>query len=248
MRNSLIYKAAFVAGLGALSSLVVSAPAHAQWAVYDAPNHVQNLLIAARELQQVTQQAQSLTNEATMLANQGRNLANLPYSTLAPLQQSIIQIQQLLGEAQDLGYNITSIDQAFSQTYPGAFRSSGSAVQMLDDAQTRWQNARAAYQDALRLQAGVVQNLDGTRDQISGLVSASQSAEGALQAQQSANQLSALQTRQLADLTATVTAMARAQALEGARQVEAEEQARAQMAAFLNYGAGYTPGVAQMFH
>lgn len=60
MRNSLIYKAAFVAGLGALSSIVVSVPAHAQWAVYDGAAHVQTVLIAARELQQVNQQAQSL--------------------------------------------------------------------------------------------------------------------------------------------------------------------------------------------
>nr|WP_246375955.1 P-type conjugative transfer protein TrbJ [Gluconacetobacter takamatsuzukensis] len=244
----MIYKAVFVAGFGTLSSIVVSAPAHAQWAVYDGAAHVQTVLIAARELQQVNQQAQSLLNEATMLENQARNLANLPLSVLAPLEHSIQQTEQIVGQAQGLSYNLTSIDQAFTQTYPQALGSPSSAVQMTADAQTRWQNARGAYQDGLRVQTGAVQNLDATRSQIDSLVTSSQAASGALQAAQSGNQLTALQTRQLADLTAVVTAMGRAQALEGARQVEGEEQGRAQLANFLNYGAGYTPGTAQMFH
>ncbi|GBQ23313.1 conjugal transfer protein TrbJ [Gluconacetobacter sacchari DSM 12717] len=237
-----------MAGFGALSSIVVSVPAHAQWAVYDGAAHVQTVLIAARELQQVNQEAQSLLNEATMLENQARNLANLPLSVLAPLEQSIQQTEQIVGQAQGLAYNLTSIDQAFSQIYPQALTNSVSAKQMTTDAQTRWQNARGAYQDGLRVQTGAVQNLDATRSQIDSLVTSSQSASGALQAAQSGNQLAALQTRQLADLTAVVTAMGRAQALEGARQVASEEQGRAQLTNFLNYGTGYTPGTAQMFH
>ncbi|MCQ9156839.1 P-type conjugative transfer protein TrbJ, partial [Acidomonas methanolica] len=50
-----------MAGFGALSFIVVIAPAQAQWAVYDGAAHVQTVLIAARELQQVNQEAQSLT-------------------------------------------------------------------------------------------------------------------------------------------------------------------------------------------
>lgn len=248
MKNILTVKTTFVFWVGLVLPVVASAPAHAQWAVYDAANHVQNVLTAARELQQVNQQAQSLLNEATMLENQARNLANLPFSVLAPLEQSLAQTEAIVGQTQGLSYNLSSIDQAFSQTYPQALASPTSAAQMTADAQTRWQNARGAYQDGLRVQTGAVQNLDATRSQIDSLVTSSQSATGALQAAQSGNQLTALQTRQLADLTAVITAMGRAQALEGARQVESEEQGRAQLANFLNYGAGYTPGSAQMFH
>ena len=100
----------------------------------------------------------------------------------------------------------------------------------------------------MRVQAGVVQNLGTTQSQINALVSSSQSATGALQAAQSGNQLTALQTTQLADLTAVMAAIARAQSLEGARKVENESQAQQQLADFLNYGAGYQPGAAQMFH
>ena len=100
----------------------------------------------------------------------------------------------------------------------------------------------------VRVQAGVVTNLNNTRTQINALVSSSQSATGALQAAQSGNQLVALQTTQLADLTALMASIARAQSLDAARTLETQAQAQAQTNNFLNYGAGYQPGSAQMFH
>jgi len=45
-----------------------------------------------------------------------------------------------------------------------------------------------------------------------------------------------------------MAAIARAQSLEDARNVENELQAQQQLATFLNYGPGYQPGSAQMFH
>jgi len=240
-------RAALIAGVTALTLACTTAPAHAQWVVFDPTNFTQNVLTAARELQQVNNSIQSLENQATMLTNQSRNLASLPYSSLAALEQSITQTEQLLIQAQRIAYNVTTIDQAFTSTYPLAYSSSTSSQQLLSDAQTRWQNSLAGFQDAMTVQAGAVQNLDSTRTQISALVSSSQSAAGALQAAQSGNQLVALQTRQLADLTAVMAAIARAQSLEGARDVENQEQAQQQLSNFLNYGAGYQPGSAQMF-
>jgi P-type conjugative transfer protein TrbJ len=100
----------------------------------------------------------------------------------------------------------------------------------------------------MNVQAGVVQNLDNARVQINALVSASQASSGALQAAQSGNQLMGLAAQQLADVTAVIAAMARAQSLDGARTVEDQAQAQQQIANFLNYGAGYQPGDGQMFH
>ncbi len=235
-------------GAAALALATASVPARAQWIVYDPTNFSQNVLTAARALQQVNNQIQSLENQANMLINQAKNLASLPYSSLAQLEQSITQTEQLLAQAQRIAYNVTAINQAFTAVYPQAYSSSTSSQQLLADAQTRWQNSLAGFQDAMRVQAGVVQNLDSTRTQISALVSSSQSASGALQAAQSGNQLVALQTKQLADLTAVMASIARAQSLEGARTVENQEQAQQQLTNFLNYGSGYQPGSAQMFH
>ena len=242
------FRAAFLAGAAALMIAAAGTPARAQWIVFDPTNYAQNVLTAARELSQVNNELQMLENQATSLLNQARNLASLPYSSLASLQQQISQTQQLLGQAQRIAYSVSAIDQAFTQTYPQAYASSTSSQQLLADAQTRWQNALAGFQDAMRVQAGVVANLDNTHAQISALVSSSQSATGALQAAQSGNQLVALQTTQLSDLTAIMASIARAQSLDAARRLETQVQAQAQTQAFLNYGAGYQPGSAQMFH
>jgi P-type conjugative transfer protein TrbJ len=235
---------------GVAVALLAAAPARAQLfgdIVFDPTNYAQNVLTAARELQQVTNEIQMLQNQATSLINQARNLQNLNFSSLGAIDQSIAQTTSLLGQAQRIAYDVNAINSAFSKTYPASYSGATSSQQLLTDAQTRWQNALDAYQDAMRVQAGVVQNLQSTHTEIDALVSASQSATGALQAAQSGNQLIALLTKQIADLTAVMTALARAQSLDGARTIETEEQVRTQNTQFLNY-TGYQPGDARMFH
>ena len=243
-----LFRASLRAGTAALLITAATVSARAQMAVFDATNYAENILTAARELQQVNNEVQILENQATSLANQAKNLANLPYSSLASLQQQITQTQQLLGEAQGIAYSVSAIDQSFAQTYPEAYASGTSSQQLLADAQTRWKNALTGFQDAMRVQAGAVSNLSNTSAQLSALVTSSQSASGALQAAQSGNQLVALQTTQLSDLTAVMASIARAQSLDAARRLETRAQAKAQTEAFLNYGAGYQPGSAEMFH
>ncbi|MEJ1968438.1 MAG: hypothetical protein WDN03_07370 [Rhizomicrobium sp.] len=48
------------------------APVQAQWVVFDPQNYAQDLIQAARALQQINNQIQSLQNEAMMLQNMGR--------------------------------------------------------------------------------------------------------------------------------------------------------------------------------
>ena len=222
--------------------------ASAQMLVYDPSNYAQNVLQAARALQQINNQITSLQNQALMLLNQARNLASLPYSSLQAIDQSIARTEQLLSQAQRIAYDINQIDRAFTQTYPQSYAGSTSSQQLFSDAQTRWQNALAGYQDALRVQAGVVQALDVTRAPTDALVSSSQSATGMLQATQAGNQLVALQTRQLLDLTALIAAQSRAQSLAGARTTASDAQAQAQFNQFLSNGQSYQPQTVQMFH
>ena len=227
-------------------SPVLVTPASAQWIVYDPTNYAQNVLQAARALEQINNQITSLQNEAQMLINQARNLASLPYSSLQRLQQSIQRTQQLLGQAQNIAFDVQQIDQAFQTTYGNASLSA-SDQQLVADARTRWQNTVGGLQDAMRVQAGVVGNLDTNRAEMSALVGQSQGATGALQATQAGNQILALQAQQLADLTAVVAADGRARALADAERAAAAEQGREQRRRFLTPGAGYQPGNASMF-
>lgn len=247
-------RAALVAATILAAPLAVSpmltAPAYAQFGfggiVYDPTNYAQNVLTAARTLQQVNQQITQLQNEAQMLINQARNLASLPYSSIQQLQQSVQRTQQLLNQAQNIAFDVQKIDQAF-QTQYGAASLSATDQQLVAGARERWQNTVGGLQDAMRVQAGVVGNIDGQRTEMSALVGQSQGATGALQATQAGNQLLALQAQQLADLTALLAANGRAEALSAAEQAAATEQGREQRRRFLTPGTGYQPGNAQMF-
>ena len=227
-------------------SPMVATPAHAI-IVFDPSNYAQNVLTAARTLEQITNQITSLQNEAQMLINQARNLASLPYSALQTLQQNVQRTQQLLQQAQGIAFNVQQIDQMFSQKY-GNISMSATDQQMVADARSRWQNTVGGLQDAMRVQAGVVSNIDNNRTQMSALVSQSQGATGALQATQAGNQILALQSQQLSDLVALLASNGRASALTEAERTAAAEQGREQRRRFLTPGSGYTPGNAQMFN
>ena len=227
-------------------SPMVATPAHAI-IVFDPSNYAQNVLTAARTLEQITNQITSLQNEAQMLINQAKNLASLPYSALQTLQQNVQRTQQLLQQAQGIAFNVQQIDQMFSQKY-GNVSMSTSDKQMVADARSRWQNTVGGLQDAMRVQAGVVSNIDSNRTQMSALVSQSQGATGALQATQAGNQLLALQSQQLSDLVALLASNGRANALTEAERTAAAEQGREQRRRFLTPGSGYQPGNAQMFN
>ncbi|MBW4025746.1 MAG: P-type conjugative transfer protein TrbJ [Proteobacteria bacterium] len=228
-----------------LSLVITAPPASAQWIVYDPSNFSQNVLTAARELQQVTNQIQMLSNQATMLVNQARNLANLPMSELSQLQSATAQTQSLLSQAQNIAFNVQRVEQAYSTSY-GAAAGSGSTATMVANAQTRWQNSVAAFEDSLKVQAGVVGNIPTYSSAMTSLVTASQSATGALQAAQAGNQLLALQSQQLSDVVAVLSAKSRADALEQARTASAEAQGQQNYQNFRTR-TGYVPGSVTMF-
>lgn len=227
-------------------------PAHAFFGgfgriVYDPTNHAENLLTAARSLEQINNQIAQLQNEAQMLINQARNLASLPFSSLQQLQQNIQRTQQLLSQAQSIAFDVQQIDRMFQQDY-GKLSISATDAQLIADARSRWENTVGGLQDAMRVQAGVVGNIDSNRSAMSALVDQSQNAVGALQATQAGNQLLALQSQQLSDLIAVISANGRATAMLEADRATAAEQGRIQRERFLTPGSGYQPGNAQMFN
>jgi type IV secretion system protein TrbJ len=232
----------------ALSLVVATAPASAQFGgvVFDPSNYAQNVLTAARSLQQINNQIQSLQNQANSLINQAKNLASLPFSTISQIENQVQRTQQLLTQAQQIAYNVQSIQSAFTSRY-GASAISGSDQALIDGAQTRWQTSVAGFEDALKTQATVVGNIDTSRSTMSTLVNASHNATGALQAAQAGNELLALQSQQLSDLTAAVAAQGRAQDLEAARQATAEAQGQEQYNRF-SQRTTYQPYAVHAFH
>ncbi len=214
--------------------------------VYDPQNHAENILSAARALEQINNQIAQLQNEARMLMNDALNLAHLPHSSLARLQQAVGETQALLDGAGGLAFDVAAIDEAFAEDY-GAAAARDALDAMVEGARRRWEMSVAGFEAALRVQAGVVGNIGAARAEMGALVRESQGAVGALQAAQAGNQLLALQSAQLSDLAAAIAAQNRAVTMEAARAASAEAQAREALARFLDYGGGYEPAPVRLF-
>ena len=247
MTSRALRRAALASAAALTLSLACASPGRAQYTVYDPTNYSQNVLTAARELQQVNNQIQQIENQTQGLINQAKMLASLPYSLVSTITGQLQRTEQLLAQAQRIAYSVTTINQAFTSNY-GAVNLNLSQQQMVAQAQQRWQTSVAGLQDALNMQATVVGNLTTSRSTVTTLGSSSQSASGALQATQVNNQLLVQISQQLADLIALQASSGRAQALIAAETATDQNQGATQLSTFLAPGAGYQPVTVTMFH
>ncbi|MFT4197044.1 MAG: P-type conjugative transfer protein TrbJ [Pseudoxanthomonas sp.] len=221
--------------------------AQAQMAVFDPANFQQNLLTAARTLEQINNQVRQLQNEAQMLVNQGRNLTGLNFSALRELRVALEDSRRLLDEAKGLSFDIEQARSTYARLYPDGYGVGTSAGDMARDAQERWQQAREALRTAVEFQAQVVGQVAGDETTLSDLIDRSQSAVGALQAAQATNQLLALQSKQLLQGQQLQAAQGRAVALEQARTAAIEAQSREARRRFMTDKPAYTGEPVRLF-
>jgi P-type conjugative transfer protein TrbJ len=87
----------------------------AQAVVFDPSNYGQNLLTAARTLEQINNQIKSLENQAQMLINGARNLTTLPTSVVGQLTVHINTINSLIAQAEGLSFNVQKINADFAR-------------------------------------------------------------------------------------------------------------------------------------
>ena len=216
-------------------------PASAQITVFDPTNYSQNILTAARSLQQVNNQIRSLQNQATMLVNQAKNLSTISFPELRALTARLQQIDQLMGQAQGIQFRVASTDQQFRTLFPGASGLALTSSAQLADARARMAASVAAFRQAMSVQSQIVENVQADASSLGGIVSRSQGAQGALQVSQATNQLLALSAKQQFQIQNLMAAQYRAEAIEQARRVQAESDAHAATTRFLGSGTAYTP-------
>ena len=239
------YLIASALGLGATGALImaVALPTTRAQAivVFDPSNYSQNVLTAARTLQQINNQIRSLQNQAQSLINQARNLTTISFPELQAITQTLQQIDRLMGQAQGIQFRIANLDQQFRALFPMSFDQALTSNQRVIEARTRLDTSMAAYKQTMGVQAQVVENVQADARTLSGIVARSQGAEGALQAQQATNQLLALTAKQQFQIQNLMAAQYRAQAIEQARRVQGEAEARAATTKFLGSGSAYSP-------
>jgi P-type conjugative transfer protein TrbJ len=241
MKKYVIVALLGAASLGLLGAgVITSTPAQAI-PVFDAANYTQNVLTAARTLQQINQQIRSLQNEAAMLTNMAKNLSRVDFPQLRALQQKLVEIDRLMGQAQGIDFRVDQLDEKFRRLFPDAFDQALRTDQRVRNARNRLDTSMGAFRHTMTVQAQVVENVRDDAEALSAIVATSQGAEGSLQAQQATNQLLALTAKQQFQLQTMMAAQFRSESIEQARRVQESDEARAATRRFLGAGRAYTP-------
>lgn len=241
-------KTMFRAGLLGLAAAAIgpglplgSTPAQAQMSVFDPSNYAQNLLTAARTLQQINQQVQSLQNEARMLAGMERNLSRIDFPQLGALQQRLRQIDALMGQARGIDFRVDQLDAQFRQLYPEGLEQLVRRDQRAAAARARLEAAMSAYRQTMGVQSRIVANVQDDAQALADIVARSQGAEGSLAAQQATNQLLALTAQQQLQIQNLMATHYRGQAIDQAERAQIERESRENLRRFLGDGRAYAP-------
>lgn len=224
----------------AMSVLTTSPPAHAQITVFDSGNYSQNILTAARTLQQINNQIRSLQNEAQMLINQSKNLTRIDFPELQQLTTRLQAIDRLMGQAQGIDFKVDGLDDQFRKLFPQQFDAALKRDQQVQNARARLDTAMAGFRRTMGVQAQVVENVATDAAALNALVARSQGAEGGLQVSQATNQLLALVAKQQFQIQNLMAAQFRAETTEAARRAQESLEARGRTRKFLGSGSAYT--------
>lgn len=239
--NQIMHTLAFAGGCSAVLGSGVAVPlapaAALGMPVFDASNYAQNLIQAARALDQVNNQIRSLQNEASMLQDMAKNLDKLDFPQLSKINAAMSQINQLMAKAQGIQFNVSGLDQQIQRLFPGVLGQALTGDQRIAHARAQLDAATAAYRQAMSVQAQVAENVEADAGTLNELAASSQGSVGALQAQQAANQLIALSVKQQLQIQNLMASEFREAAIERARRAQAEEDGRAATRRFLD-GAG----------
>ena len=136
----------------------IAAPAQSQLTVFDPTNLVQNALNAARALEQVRNQLTQITNQIRQLENDARNLTTLGRTFAPDIIGKLGELDALINEARGLALQVNDTRAALEGLYTGNYRGTDIATRAAQAAQ-QLDNARAALQTSLILQARVTEQL-----------------------------------------------------------------------------------------
>ncbi|WP_343611987.1 P-type conjugative transfer protein TrbJ [Novosphingobium sp.] len=227
----------------AATSMQIATPANAQFVstVFDPSNYSQNILTAARTLQQINNQITMLQNQAQSLINQAKNLTTVAFPELSAISQTINQVNQLMGQAQSIEFKVANLDSQFKTMFPTSFNQALTGSQQVAAARNRLSSQMSAFQQTMTVQAQITENIAADTTNLASLSNRSQSAQGSLQAQQATNQLLALIAKQQLQIQTMMAAQYRAEALYQAGQTQSASDGQDSTTKFLGSGTAYHP-------
>jgi P-type conjugative transfer protein TrbJ len=215
-------------------------PALAQLTVFDPANFSQNLLTAARALEQITNQVRQLQNQVLMLQRMDQNLVRLGSSISPDLQRTLGDIQTQLRAGEGIALRLQATQSGYDRLFPHQASSALSSDAVLRNAESRWNEEYAAFRRAALLQGQIADSIDTDTRLLGDAMARSRGAAGALEAAQAGNELTGLSVKQALALEGLLAAQHRAQTLTRARDLATEDEARQRFKTFIGTGSAYT--------
>ena len=144
--------------LGALASCVPRSAA--QLTVFDPANFQQNLLTAARALEQINNQVRVLQNQVLMIARMDQNLVRLGGTMSPDLQKTLGDIQALLRAGDGIALRLAATQSGYDQLFPKQASAALTHDDALRNAKARWDEEYAAFQRAALLQGQIADGIE----------------------------------------------------------------------------------------
>lgn len=202
----------------ALGGAAFTSPAYAQRIVYDPTNYAQNLLSAARALEQIRNQIAQIEQAAAMLRQN-------PLQLSPELSQSIGEARRLLVSAQGLAFEVESMGEDIRTLYPETWAEFD--LEHVLGQSDRWMaESRQSLERAMAAEANAARSIQRAQGQIDRALQSSAQSEGQTGAAQAGNQLLGIQASQLAEIHALLAAQGRALQTERMERLAREERAR----------------------
>lgn len=216
--------------------------ARAQMMVFDPSNYQQNLLSAARALEQINNQIRALQNQAQILVRMDQNLSPLGATISPDLQRTLADIETQMKAGEGIALRLRATQSSYDQMFPGQASAALTSDDVLRNATTRWEEEFAAFRRSALVQGQIADSIEIDARLLGDALARSRHAVGALEAAQAGNELTGLSVKQSLALQGLVTAQARAETLTRARDLATEDEARQRFKSFLGTGSAYTAG------
>lgn len=200
--------------------------------VFDAGNFSQTLITATNAVRQVANQVQMIQHQVQSIQYQVQSLKTLGQGRFTELAANLnMQLGQLDGMMQTVNgvsYRINAVQGQFRQLFPADSDWSTKPLNQYGDYYRRWSDQiQDASLAAMKSQA-VIDNIRRYTADAQAVLAQSQGADGEVRQLQSVNQLLAVLTSQLGDMTLAMTTSARLGA-SAAAAAQAEQDAQREL-------------------
>jgi P-type conjugative transfer protein TrbJ len=227
--------------LAAALMLATALPARSHaLTVFDPLNYQENLLSAARALEQINNQVRLLQGQAQVLLKMDQNLPRLGPTLSPDLQRALADIQSRLRTGEGIALQLRTTEAAYGQLFPKQVSAALSTDDMLRSAKSRWEEEYAALRRAALLQGQIADGIETDTRLLGDAVARSRNAAGALEVAQAGNELTALSIKQALALQGLLAAQHRADTIAKARELASEDEGKQRFKTFLGNGRAYT--------